>query len=165
MRDKNDGSISQNGLGTGYASLIMIFVIICLTALAVLSFSAAGMNDSLRTKHRDNSAAFYEAESNANKILMKIDEAAYEASQSGLFMTFEDSAAQLEDVAAVPCPDGYNVSWSCKVTDKLTLLCAVTVYESPELHGNKRYEVTKWQTVPAEAASPDTHLNVWDGTF
>ncbi len=164
MRDRNDGSISQNGLGTGYVSLIMIFVMICLTALAVMSFSAAGMNDSLRTKHRDNSAAYYAAESSANRILMKLDEAAYEAAQSGLFMTFADTAAQAGDVQTTPCPDGYNVSWSCPVTDKLTLMCAVTVYESPELHENKRYDVTRWQTVPADAAT-DTHLNVWDGTF
>ena len=164
MREKNNDGVSVNGLGTGYVSLIMIFVIICLTALAVMSFSAAGMNDSMRERHRENAAAYYEAERNANRILMKIDEAAYNAAESGLFMTFADTAALTEGVTVTPCPDGYNCSWSCPVTEKLTLVCAVTVCEEPALHEGRRYIVTEWQTVPADM-NADTAVNVWDGTF
>lgn len=163
MREKNNDGISVNGLGTGYVSLIMIFVMICLVSLAVMSFSAVGMNDSLRDKHSSNSAAYYAAESEANLILMRVDQAALEAAQSGLFMNFESDAAGIAGTTVKSQPNGdYTVSWSCGITDKLTLMCEITVFASPE--NGRRYEVTRWQTVPADAAV-DTPLNVWNGTF
>ena len=162
MREKNSDGISVNGLGTGYVSLIMIFVMICLTALAAMSFSAAGMSDSLSEKHSGNMAAYYEAESEANRILMRIDEAAYEAAKSGLFMNFEVSAAEIDGVTVSPCREGYTVSWSRDITDKLALMCEVTVFASPD--NGVRYKVTQWQTVPA-GMTADVPLNVWNGTF
>jgi len=161
---KSAGDISLNGMGTGYVSLIMLFVAICLTALAALSFSAAGMNESLRDRSRDNMAAYYEADSKANRILMKVDEAAYEAAESGLFVNFEMSAAQIGEITVAQQPSGdYAVSWSCTVTDKLDLVCEVTVHKQPP--DGRRYTVTKWETAPAGTASADVPLNVWDGTF
>lgn len=162
--EKRENSVQLNGMGTGYVSLIMIFVAICLTALAALSFSAAGMNESLRDRNRSNTAAFYDAERSANRILMQVDEAALEAAQSGLFSTFADSAALIEGTAVAPCPEGYTVTWSCPVTGKLDLMCAVTVYSDPGMHGGARYNVDKWETVPAGTAA-DAPLNVWNGEF
>ncbi len=160
--EKRDASVSIGGMGTGYVSLIMIFVAICLSALAALSFSAAGMNEELRSRNRSNSAAFYEAENRANRVLMQLDEAAYEAAESGLFMTFADT--EIDGVTVTPCPDGYTASWTDTVTDKLDLVCSVTVYLSPELHDGRRYSIDKWETVPA-GTSADVPLNVWNGEF
>lgn len=164
MRDDNAARNPMSGMGTGYVSLIMIFVAICLTALAALSFSAAGMNESMRERTTDNMAAFYTAEGEADRILMRLDEAAYEAAESGLFMTFADAAAEMEGVTVTQCPDGYTASWSCAVTEKIDLVCSVTFYSSPELHDGRRYTVDKWETVPA-GVSADTPLNVWNGEF
>ena len=163
MDGKKRGSSFGTGIGAGYVSVIMIFVMITLTVLAALSFSASGMNVGQDERSREHMAAFYEAEGRANTKLMQIDEAAYDAANSGLFMTFEESAAAIEGVTVSFSPDGYDVSWSEKVSDRVALSCAVTVFSSPELHENRRYEVTKWETVSGGEA--DTHINVWDGTF
>lgn len=162
--EKRENSVSIGGMGTGYVSLIMIFVAICLTALAALSFSAAGMNENLRDRNRTNTAAFYEAENKADRILMQLDNAALEAADSGLFMTFSDTASGIEGVSVTPCPEGYTASWSCPVTDKLELECSVTVYSVPEQHEGRRYTVDRWETVPA-GSSAEAPLNVWNGEF
>jgi len=162
--EKQENTVSIGGMGTGYVSLIMIFVAVCLTTLAALSFSAAGMNESLRDRNRSSAAAFYDAENRANRILMQVDSAALEAAESGLFMTFADTAALIDGVTVSQTPDGYTVSWSCPVTEKIDLVCEVTVWSSPELHGGARYTKDKWETVPA-GMSAETPLNVWDGTF
>lgn len=165
MREKNSDGISVNGLGTGYVSLIMIFVMICLTALAAMSFSAAGMSDSLSDKHSGNMAAYYAAESEANRTLMQVDDAALKAAESGLFMNFEALAAEIENITVKGQMSGdYTVSWSRDITDKLALMCEITVFAAPK--NGVRYEITRWQTAPAgAAASADAPLNVWDGTF
>ena len=161
---RNKKSLSLGGtLGTGYVSVIMIFVVICLTVLAALSFSAAGINSGQNDRAHEHMAMYYEAENRANRTLMKIDEAAFDAERSGLFMTFADSAAEIGGVTVSKSSEGYTVSWSEKVSEHVTLMCGAVVYEQPELHENRRCDITKWETVSAGEA--DTHINVWDGTF
>ncbi len=157
-------SLKLGSLGTGYVSIIMLFVMICLTTLALLSFSAASSNSDIIDKSRTNTNGFYDAECKANRTLMQIDSAAADAAESGLFSTFADTAGMIEGVIVSPDPGGYKVSWSESITDKLTLICEAKVYSEPEMHGNKRYEITKWHT-SAQGASTDAHINVWDGTF
>ncbi|MBR5090151.1 MAG: hypothetical protein IK093_12055 [Ruminiclostridium sp.] len=163
MKNKKKGFSFGGSFGTGYASIIMVFVIITLTVLAALSISVAGSKTVLDERSFEHIAEYYDAENRANKVLMSIDEAAFEAAESGLFMTFEENAAQIEGVTVAKCQEGYTASWSEKVSEKLSLSCAVTVFSEPEQHGNRRYEVTEWDTVAGGSA--DTHINVWDGTF
>ena len=164
MADQKKRSSLVNGLGTGYVSVIMIFVVIVLTTLAALSFSAAGSGSRFSERTKENMAAFYDAECAANKTLMQLDEAAFEAAESGLFMTFADSGAAIDGVTVNMCPEGYKAGWSEEITDKLSLLCEVTFYSEPELHGGERYTITKWAAVPGDS-SAETQLHVWDGTF
>ena len=107
--------------------------------------------------------AYYSAETSANEKLMRLDEAAHKAAESGLFMTFETDASMIGGVTVTKSPEGYSASWTEEISDKVSLSCAVTFFSEPELHGNKRYEITEWNTVSGGAA--DTHINVWDGTF
>lgn len=160
--NKRDPDLGR-GFGTGYVSIIMIFVMISLVVLAMLSFSAAGMNSGQSERARENMTAFYEAENRANKRLMQIDEAAFEALNSGLFMTFEQKVLEFEGTAVRKSPDGYTVSWQEPVSTKVMLVCEVNVYSTPELHDGKRFDIAKWET--SAGVNTETHLNVWDGTF
>ena len=162
MNKKSGISFSRN-FGSGYVSVIMLFLVICLTVLATLSLSAAGSNLRHNERSRTLMSAYYDAESRANGTLMKIDEAAYSAGTSGFFDTFSDKASQISGVTVLPCADGFDVTWSEAVNDRIQLECEAVVFREPKLHGGKRYETTKWKTVSGGAA--ETRVNVWSGTL
>ncbi len=162
MNKKNGISFSRN-FGSGYVSVIMLFVVICLTVLATLSLSAAGTNLRHNERSRTLMSSYYDAETRANGILMKIDEAAYSAGASGFFDTFSEKASAINGVTVLPCADGFNVIWSEAVNDRIQLECEVVVFKEPEFHSGKRYETKKWKTVSDEAV--ETRVNVWSGTL
>lgn len=163
MREKKRIGVSYSGFGTGYTTVIMLFVIITLTVLAALSFSAAGSNAGQGDRASEFTAAYYAAENKANETLMRIDEAAIEAYADGTFDMLGDKISA-DGAAAVRNDEGFTVSWSEPVSKRVTLSCEVVVYAEPSQHENKRYSVTKWDTVSGGSAA-DTRINVWDGTF
>ena len=163
MRDKKQRASYSDSFGTGYATVIMLFVIITLAVLASLSFSAAGANAGQDERASEFTAAYYEAENRANEKLMKIDEAAIEAYANGLFDLFGDTVTAYDGISAVRNDEGFSVSWMENVSERVALVCEVEVYADPALHENKRYSVTEWNTV--SGGSADVKINVWDGTF
>ena len=151
MKDKNGRSaLSHTGLGTGYVSVIMIFVMICLVTLAAMSYSAAGSSDPVADKNMTNTNAYYNAECAANRVLMRIDDAAAKAAASGDFSSFETAAKAIEGVIVTASPDGYTAEWKEIVTRRLELICRAAVYADPSAHGGKRYEITEWKTIPGD---------------
>ena len=163
MRGKKSGGVLSGGLGTGYVSIIMIFVVIVLTVLAALSYSAVGTNTRQTERAHENMRAYYAADAEANRKLMKLDETALMAVTDGFFAQFEVEASAIDGVTVGKTPEGYAVSWSETVSDRIMLSCGITVFERPSQHDGRRYEITKWETVSGGEA--DTHINVWDGTF
>lgn len=163
MRDKKSGAVLSGGLGTGYVSIIMIFVVIVLTVLAALSYSAVGTNSTQNERAHENMRAYYAADAEANRKLMMLDEAALLAVSEGFFAQFELDASAIDGVTVGKSQEGYAVSWSETVSERIMLSCGITFFEKPSQHDGKRYEITKWETVSGGEA--DTHINVWDGSF
>lgn len=163
MKGKKRSFSAGGTLGTGYVSVIMIFVMITLTVLASLSFSAAGVNYGQSGRSREFTASFYEAENRANEKLMRIDEAAVEAQAQPFFSAFEQGAEDIGGLDVELSAEGYRVRWSEEISDRVKLSCEVEVFAEPKLHDNRRYSIIKWDTVSGGEA--DTHINVWDGTF
>ena len=156
----------KNGISSGYVSVIMIFVVICLAALAALSFSAAGSGEELGANGRDKMREYYDADSRAKRVLMSVDAAACDAAADGFFsgFLFEDALSAMEGISFVKNGDGYRVSWSSEVSDRITIDCEIAVFSAPEQHGGKRFDIKKWNTVASESGEGAV-LNVWDGTF
>ena len=151
-------------IGTGYVSIIMIFVVISIAVLSVLSLSAAGSNEKLGEKAREQMGAYYSADAAAKKTLMEIDTAAFDAARDGVFSGFVFEAALPEGVDAEKVPEGYRVSWSETVTEKMELFCEVTFFAEPGSHSGKRFTIEKWSTASAQQTQ-ESVLSVWDGTF
>ncbi len=71
-------------VGTGITSILMIFIILCLTAFGVLSFSTAKMDLRLTNKSIDNTKNYYLIEGKAYKMLSKIDELLYKYNEDDI---------------------------------------------------------------------------------
>lgn len=71
-------------VGTGITSILMIFIILCLTAFGVLSFSTAKMDLRLTNKSIDNTKDYYLIEGKAYKMLSNIDAVLYKYNKSDI---------------------------------------------------------------------------------
>lgn len=55
-------------IGVGTATILMIFVVLCMVILSVLSLQEAQMNEALVNKEKDYTQAYYEAKTKADLI-------------------------------------------------------------------------------------------------
>ncbi len=148
------------GIGIGYVSIMMVFAVICLTILAVLSFQAADSSNILTERNSQFTHEYYVADTKAKEILMQLDNAALEASDSGFFDdTFTELAQSIEGVSVSPTAGGFSARYSVQLNERLSL--SVNVRFSDLL--SNRFEILEWKTISADSNS--SGLNVWDGEF
>lgn len=62
------------GTGTGSASILVIFVILCLVSFAALSIVSANADYKLSAKVLERTAAYYEAAGRAENLLAQLDQ-------------------------------------------------------------------------------------------
>ncbi len=152
-----------SNLSVGYITVIMVFAVICLTILAVLSFQTASSGNALTERNAEFNAQYYAADTKAKQTLMRLDNAAVTAAESGFFEdTFPSIAAEIEGVTVSPAMGGATVKFGTELNGRLTLSVSVKFFASPRENGS-RYEITEWKTV--SAADTDSGLDIWDGNF
>lgn len=88
MKQKNELHLS-----VGTSSILMIFVVLCLTTFGVLSYVTANADYKLSQKNADAVTAYYQADSKANELLKTIDSQLLLANESArYFVTGTDSS-------------------------------------------------------------------------
>lgn len=60
-------------VSTGITSIMMIFVVLCLTAFGVLSYSSANADIKLSVKNADSKLEYYQAEGEINEKICDVD--------------------------------------------------------------------------------------------
>lgn len=81
---KKERRRSPSHIGVGVASVVMIFTVLCLTALGVLALSGARSKSRLSSKRIEFVSAYYRAEAEAQRQLALFDgSCASGAAQSG----------------------------------------------------------------------------------
>lgn len=126
------------GMGIGSASIVMIFVVLCLTAFGVLTFSLARSQLSLTKKSAQAATAYYGADGEATRLLGQLDAVlANSGAQEAV------SAIQgLSGVTEVAAGDGaFTVKASFTVEGEQSLQVEV------RLLFDGSYQVTRWQVV------------------
>jgi len=68
---------SRFQVGTGVTSILMIFVILCLTTFAILSYASAGVDLNMTKKHVSYMENYYNAYSKLNDEVARIDRLLY----------------------------------------------------------------------------------------
>lgn len=71
-------------MGVGISSLLLIFVVLCLTTFAVLSYLTANADHKLTDKTGDTVSAYYAADGAAQQKLADIDDALKERAEAAL---------------------------------------------------------------------------------
>ena len=142
------------GIGTGYLSLMMVFVILCLTMLAALSFSAAESERKYSEKSAEYTKLYYAADSEAKRTLAAVAEIAEEYDDYTDFM-FLAELDSMENISYENSPQGVRISWSTAVNERQEIRSAAEVT-------GKGIEITEWRTVQS-GAEEEAPLNVWLG--
>lgn len=155
MNKKNE--TRSSGLGVGYVSVMIIFVIICLTIFAVFSFRAANSNDVFNERSGEYLRQYYAADIEAKEILAKLDEAAFNARSSDTFDSGFSSAAADMEVELSKTPVGYLAEYTVEINDRQYISVAVSFYS------DRGCEINRWQNVSIPNDASDQHINVWQG--
>ena len=151
MAEKKKGII---GGGTGYLSLMMIFVVISVSILAALSFSAASNEKKYSEKSAEYTAAYYRADYNGKLFLSEIISAAegYEALDDFMLTSeLEAMGAELKEVR----PDRLKVSRLQEINERQSIAIEAEIFKG-------YHKITRWQTV-STAEEQDETLDVWTG--
>lgn len=119
----------------GGSSLLVIFIVLCLTVFAVLSLSSVQADGRLSTASAEAVQAFYEADCKAEEILAQL--------RQGIV------------------PEGVTVSedrycYECPVTDTQKLVVEAEVT-------GEDYRILRWQTESTHSWQEEESLNLWDG--
>lgn len=149
------------GFGVGASSIIMIFVVLCLTTFSLLSFSSARSSLRLAEKSKDYNSAFGTAELKANQTLSKIDEKLATAQKSFDYGSEVISLSSIDGVKVTFNGNNYKVSYSVPVLKTTFLNVELSVPANPSAY---RYNIVKWNTSSTEKEY-DNGDNIWDGTF
>ena len=70
-------------IGTGVTSILMIFVVLCLTTFAILSYTSADADLKLSKEHTAYIEGYYDTYSRLNEELAKMDTLVYRMIQEG----------------------------------------------------------------------------------
>jgi hypothetical protein len=130
------------GLNIGSASIIMIFAVLCLTVFSALSFVTAASEKSTADRFAESTAAYYEADAEAERIRTELIKDTSSAESLGVTCT--ESAAGMVYSYAVPVDDGISQ-------------LSVVLRKSGEI-----METVMWEKTNTDEWTPDTAIELWD---
>ncbi len=142
------------GIGTGYLSLMMIFVVLCLTILAALSFSAAKSERTYSEKSAAYTKAYYDADTRAKQTLALISETAGNYTDYSDFMLLGELDS-MEGISYESRPDRIDISWTTAINDKQSIYSEISISDNGTA-------ITEWRTIQSNVPE-DEPLGVWLG--
>lgn len=156
---KRSGSF---GLGTGGASILVIFVLLCLTTFATLSIVSANADYKLTQRNAQAVQEYYAADLLAGERLAQID-----AVLAGPAPFEEGTPAErfhnrlleqgYENVTVQETPAGVRLSYAVPMSNTRELQVALLVAEDDS------WSIEAWQTVTTEEWVEDNSIELWDG--
>lgn len=127
------------GIHIGSASILLIFVILCLISFAILSFASAQADSRLTLKLMERTTAYYEACNNAESALAGVD--------STLQSIYAASANEDEYFQTV----GHSKSYVIPISDLQTLQVTIEILY-PTSDEETFYRITNWQVITKDIA-------------
>lgn len=135
----------RGGTVTGAVSLVMIFIVLCLTVFAVLTLSTAIGEQKLAQVTADHVQAYYEADAQATAVIASLGGPDRPETVAGVALTY------------TACADnGVHARFTVPVGETQTLAVEVLI-------GAASCDILKWQTVYSGDWVADTSISVWDG--
>lgn len=154
-------SKKTTNFGVGSSSIIMIFIVLCLTTFSLLSYSSARTSLKFATKAKEYAEAFNAAELKANRTLAEIDKQLFQAHSSKNYGNDVLALSSIEGVSTATDTDSYIISYSSTITSSTYFQFELRVPLTPS---KERYHIVKWNTFSIEH-DYNNGENIWDGTF
>lgn len=126
------------GVNIGSASILLIFVILCLVSFAVLSIVSANADNKLTQKVLDRSTAYYEACNNAEASLATVDD-----TLRNVYSSSADADSYFQMV-------GHSKSYAIPISDLQTLQVTIEILY-PTQDDDPFYHITSWQVITEDA--------------
>ncbi len=132
----------QFKVNTGITSIFMIFIVLCLTAFGVLSYSAATADLKLSKKNVENIESYYNAESKMVELISHIDDYLLDVSKESLnadayFESISNGIVSVEKDSKIKVSyDAKAKEYSAEyeIDDKKTLVMLLEIKSPDEEH-------------------------------
>ena len=153
------------GLGIGTTSVILVFVIICLTILSALAYTIVKSDSDIIDKKMSYTIRYQMAENIAVDTLAKVDEKLYELSKKKIVFSDEYECKKVMNTL-----EGININYEKKqiafnvgLDDDSTLevLIKVNIYANNLINNKNRYNVLRWKMVTDFGEIGNDTLNIW----
>lgn len=135
----------QFSIHVGSASLLMIFVILCLVSFATLSIVSANADRKLTDKVLERTDAYYDACNEAEAALSAVDET--------LESVYASTASEEEYFATV----GHDKSYAIPISELQKLQVTIKILY-PTASGDPYYRITNWQVLTSDSAASATTI-------
>lgn len=125
------------GINIGSASILLIFVLLCLISFATLSIVSANADSKLTNKVLERTTAYYDACNKAEASLAEIDKTLIR-----VYLESDNADAYFASV-------GHSKSFNITVSEMQTLVVQIEILY-PTRDEDTFYRITKWQVVTDE---------------
>lgn len=147
---------SEYRVGVGASSILMIFIVLCLTTLGVLSFVSAKANLSLTDRRTQQVTAYYESNARADALIAEIDAIISEARKDAdsFEETLADRLNNLDDVVSFK-DSVVSLRLPVGTTQALNIDLQVLAQDAA-----LRYSVIRHETVNTVDFQPDNSIKL-----
>lgn len=142
------------GIGVGYLSIMMIFVVLCLTMLAALSYSTASNENKYSQKSADYTKAYYAADLEAKRTLAAVCGIVSEYGDYTDFMLLAELQG-MDNIEYSNIMNGIEINWITPINQSQSILSCVRFSEGG-------FEIISWRT-GLSCEQEAKMLNVWSG--
>lgn len=142
----------------GSASMLVIFIILCLVTFSVLSVASTNNDRTYAQNIAKRTSDYYDASNKAEELLAKIDELLTKAySEQGI--TALDSEAMKKLTYPVDVSDFPVLSFTVPINDTQALAVSLTL-QTPNAPGDGFYKITSWKEISTDTWENDKPLNL-----
>lgn len=133
----NSSKKKQFGMNIGSASILLVFVILCLVSFAVLSIVSANADNKLSARVLERTSAYYAACNQAEQSL------------AGMDNTLRRIYASSDNEDAYFASVGHGKSYVIPISDLQSLQVTIDILY-PQADDDSFYRITAWQILNTE---------------
>lgn len=122
---------SQQRVGIGVSSVLMILVVLAMTALSLLALGSSRSNESMTTRNADVGASYYVAADQVQRKLAQIDEVLLAGRQENADMAWYQTQAP-EGVEWEETDEGLTFTFTTDAGNDLAIYVSALVTDGPQ---------------------------------
>lgn len=143
---------SQQRVGVGVSSVLMILVVLAMTALSLLAFGSARSNESMTRRNADVGVAYYLAADQAQRKLAEVDAVLLEGAAENADLGWYQ-AQELEGVEWLENEEGLCFTFTTDAAEGHAVYVRGVVTDGPQ-----RFRIAEHLTIDSREAFDNNYL-------